>query len=36
MKKTLKYVFGLVSFFLTALSVSEALKKKQELENELK
>jgi len=36
MKKTLKYVFGLVSFFLTALSVSEALRKKQEIEKEIK
>lgn len=36
MKKTIKRLFALVSFFLTALSVSEALKKKQELEKELK
>jgi len=36
MKKTIKCLFALVSFFLTALSVSEALKKKQELEKELK
>mgnify|MGYP004498895659 FL=1 len=36
MKKTIKCLFALVSFFLTALSVSEALKEKQELEKELK
>lgn len=36
MKKTIKCLFALVSFLLTALSVSEALKKKQELEKELK
>ena len=36
MKKTIKCLFTLVSFFLTALSISEALKKKQELEKELK
>lgn len=36
MKKTIKFIFGLASFFLTALSVSEALKKKQEIESDIK
>ena len=36
MKKTIKIITGILSFLLTALSISEALKKKQELEKELK
>ena len=36
MKKTMKGVFALVSVCLTALSVSEALKKEEEIEKELK
>lgn len=33
MKKFIKIAATAVSFFLTALSVSQALKKKEELEN---
>ena len=36
MKKLFKIIACLVSFFLTALSVSEALKKKEELTKTLK
>lgn len=34
--KTVKAIFALISFFLTALSISEALKKKDEIANSLK
>lgn len=36
MKKFFKVLAGIVSFFLTALSVSEAMKKKDELKSEVK
>ncbi len=32
MKKAVKILVGVISFFFTAISVSEALKKKEELE----
>lgn len=32
MKRTVKFLVGIISFFLTAVSVSEAIKKKEELE----
>ena len=36
MKKIFKIITCLISFFLTALSISEALKKKEELTKTLK
>ena len=36
MKKTLAVIIGLVSFFLTALSISEAVKLKDEMNKEKK
>lgn len=35
MKKAVKIVFGFISFFFTALSVSEAMKKRDQLQKEI-
>ncbi len=35
MKKAVKIIFGFISFFFTAVSISEAMKKRDELKKEI-